>query len=519
MTKKKAGAAKTVLNPNSAKAAVFSADLSDPTVYPRFIEAVELEYFRHIEKLAVPFSSPVTVISGSNRSGKTTLLLSIACSHFDFKKRNYTNGKLERQTWSNVMKLTSHDVQKSDWTYHLTIKTGAKSERKRGQRKHDTRKWNGLGKKESQIKGVDVVYLDLDRILPARHYSPVLHQKAKNATGIAVSHGKQEFIEACLSYVLEEQFSVKKLADHLGKDLLGFSSSSSYSSYNSASGEDVLSRILIDCIDAPENSLILIDELELGLHPKVQRRLMDMIFEVSERDHKQFIITTHSGTVISSVPDKSRVFIDLRDGKHVAVSPISINAALSKMDSSAHPLIDVFCEDEWSRKIVEKSLQAIEARAVPGVSSRLFNIIESGPASDTHTNFLVRDRIYKQVRIKSGHVCILDGDMRSKKNSDKKPFYPPKDGLFFLPSDVAPEKLLCDIYESANKNTQLRYHIDNSNVHCLFDKMIDHCGFASTQEAFDACWHAVMASATWAPEFDKLTDFLIQECRRYSPDL
>lgn len=515
----KAAQEKITLNPRKAHCAVFSADLSDPKVYPKFIQAVEFENFRHISKLQIDFPSPVTVVSGTNRSGKTTLLLSIACSHFDFNKRNYTNGKLERQTWSNVIKLTTHDKQETDWTYYLNIKSGDKSERKRGQRKHATKKWNGLGKKESQIKSVNVVYLDLDRILPARHFSPVLHKKAKNAAGGAVSIKNQNLIEAGLSYILEETYCVKKLADHLGKDLLGFSAENNYSSYNSASGEDVLSRILIDCIEAPKYSLILIDELELGLHPKVQRRLMDMIFEMSNRDHKQFIITTHSGTVLSSVPDKARVFIDMRNGTHESVNSISINAALSKMDSDAHPLIDMFCEDECAERIVEKSLQDIEKRNIPGLTSRLFNVIKSGSAADTYSNFIVRGRIYDKVRIKSGHVCVLDGDMRDKKDKNKNLLYPPIGGLFFLPGNHPPEKILCDIYEKKNKSKSLRYHIDNSNVHCLFQKMVENCGFASVDEAFDACWKEVMSSDIKKAEFDILTEFLIAECRRYSPDL
>lgn len=514
-----ATAPKIIINPKAARSAVFSADLTSAKSYPRFIEQVRFENFRHISNLCVNFPSPVTVVSGSNRSGKTTLLLSIACSHFEFKKRNYSNGKLERQTWSDVLKFTNHDMQKSDWTYHLKIKTGSKSETKRGQRKYKTKKWNGLGKKESQIKSVNVVYLDLDRILPARYFSSVLHKKAQKSVGSKVSNANQIFIETCISYILEEKYSLTKLADHLGKDLLGFSVANNYSSYNSASGEDVISRIIIDCIEAPKNSLILIDELELGLHPKIQRRLMDVIFEVSNKDQKQFIITTHSGTVISSVPDNARVFIDTRAASHHSVNPISINAALSKMDSEAHPLVDIFCEDPCAKKIIGKALQYIDSGAIPGISSRLFNIIQSGSAIDTYTNFIVRSRIFDKVRIRSGHVCILDGDMRTLKDKKGNIRFPPQDGLYFLPGNCPPEKLLCDIYENNNNNASLRYHIDDSNVHCLFQKMQEFVPFASEDDAFNACWQEFISSANGKSEFDNLVSFLQDECRRYSPDL
>ncbi len=37
--------------------------------------------------------------------------MSIACSHLNFLRRNPKNGNLERNTWSSLMKLTSHDKQ------------------------------------------------------------------------------------------------------------------------------------------------------------------------------------------------------------------------------------------------------------------------------------------------------------------------------------------------------------------------------------------------------------------------
>ena len=48
----------------------------------------------------------------------------------------------------------------------------------------------------------------------------------------------------------------------------------------------------------------------MGLHPKIQRRLMDVIRNVSRNDNKQFIMTPHSGTILDSVCLSSRIFIE-----------------------------------------------------------------------------------------------------------------------------------------------------------------------------------------------------------------
>jgi predicted ATPase len=508
------------INPNASKDAVFTADLAAEKCYPRFIEGIQFSDFRHIKDLTLSFSTPVSVISGANKSGKTTVLLSIACSHFEFNKRDYTNGKAARHTWSDVLKFTSHDVQVSDWTYHLAIKSGAKRETRRGQRKAATKKWNGVGKKESQVQGVHVVYIDLDRILPARYYSSALHKKSQLASATNVSTKNQLFIEECISYIFEHEYSLQKIANHMGEDVLGFTGETNkYSSYNCASGEDVLSRILIDSIEAPTNSLILIDEIELGLHPGIQRRLMDIIFEISDRDQKQFILTTHSATIIASVPDKARIFIDRKGADHEPINPISINAALSKMDSIHYPLIDLFCEDEIAEKICNKALQKINHSNIPGISSRLINLVHSGSADVTFSNFKSRERTYNQVKIKSGHSCVLDGDMRSQRDKNGDFFYPPQLGLHFLPGTMAPEKLLCDLYEKKFKNSQLRFHIAHSNVHCLLDKMVEFAGFATKDAAFEAAWACLLEDAQLFAEFENFAAFLVDECRRYSPDL
>jgi len=519
MSAKKSNLAKKI-NPNASRSKVFSSNLADPKCYPRFIERIRFFKFRHIQDLTLNFRTPVSVISGTNKSGKTTVLLSIACSHFEFNKRDYASGKIIRHTWSDVLKFTPHDKQTSDWTYFLSIKAGDKRDTRRGQRKAATKKWNGVGKKETQVKDVEAVYIDLDRIQPARYYSSALHKKSQTESPTNVSAKNQVFIDDCVSYILENNYSLKKIANHLGEDVLGFvGESNEYSSYNCASGEDVLSRILIDCIEAPSYSLILIDEIELGLHPKVQRRLMDIILEISAKDQKQFIITTHSSTVMSCVPEKARIFIDRRNEEHEPISPISINAALSKMDSTQYPLIDLFCEDEIAKKICHKALFALNKINIPGISASLINVVESGSADLTYANFQSRQRTYEKIKIKSGHSCLLDGDMRNKLNSENKRIYPDEQGLHFLPGNLPPEKLLCDLYEKKNNNSQFRYHVDNSNVHCLLEKMTEFYGFTTKEAAFEAAWTCLLENETYLSEFENVVNFLVGECRRYSPDL
>src|SRR5690606_14508702 len=108
--------ARKKINPNRDRALVNALDLTKEKVYTKFLKVIDFEHYRHIKSLKVNFNHPISVISGTNRSGKSTILMSIACSHFNFIKRNSQNGNLERHTWSSLMQFTSKDIQKEDWT-------------------------------------------------------------------------------------------------------------------------------------------------------------------------------------------------------------------------------------------------------------------------------------------------------------------------------------------------------------------------------------------------------------------
>jgi predicted ATPase len=500
------------INPNADKDYVNSLDLSIAKVYPKFLKTIELEPFRHIQSLKVHFNHPISVISGTNRSGKSTLLMAIACSHFNFVKRNPQNGNLERHTWSSLMQFTNKDLQTEDWTYYITYKLGDKNDRKKGQRKKSTKKWNGIAKKESQFNFRDVVFIDLDRISPARNFSKVIFNKSKSSQGVTISTNNSVIIEQYLSYILEETFTLNKLASYQDKDIFNYQNTNQYSSYNAATGEEVLTKIIVDIVEAQTNSLILIDEIEIGLHPKVQRRLIQVLYHISRHYNKQFILTSHSQTILSSVPDISRVFIEKNyQGNYKTIQNISVNAALSKMDSESYPLIDLYCEDDIAEIIINKVLTKLQINQNITNIKDLVNVIVSGSADKTYNFFSVHKETYPFKKIKTGYACILDGDMRSKFSNDPN--------LHFLYSNYSPEKFLTEHYLRNNPNPNLNFHLQNSDNHCLFDKMNELQIGTSKNEAFEICWSEFSQSTEGIAYVSELESFIIDMLKKYSPEL
>lgn len=507
------------LNPQSAKNELNSflekTDQDKVHMYPQFFNMVKLEQFRHVSNLELRFVHPISIISGSNRSGKTSALMTIACSHYNFDRKDVANGTWRRATWSHLVRFTNHDIQTQDWTYYIEYREGNAQRSDRGYRKHISKKWGGAGKKEKQIGRPDekhpeggrhVCLIDLNRINPARHLTSSAYNKAKKADATTVAN--QRDINEYLSYILENGYVIDKLVEAADNNVYKFRSGGthSYSSFNTASGEDVLVNLLGQILHMPDYSLILIDEIEVGLHPKIQRRLMDVIYIISQKQHKQFIITSHSYAVIDSVTEASRIFIQNNAGNFVAMTGLTTYETLTRMDSVAFPVAMIYVEDVISKQIVENAI-AENNIINPGIG-RLVKTVIVGPASETYKYFKTRQRLNSVETLFPKAACVLDGDMQHKKNKNGDLTYPPESNLFFHFSEEAPEKMLVTAYLARYPNTELQYHVENSNPHCLLNKIVE-LGLAVDQsQAFDCCFNLYKTSDNGSKHFQELKQFI-----------
>ena len=97
-------------------------------------------------------------------------------------------------------------------------------------------------------------------------------------------------------------------------------------------------------IDAvPQNSLLIIDEIEMALHPQAQVRLVEKISEIAAVKQLTVIFSTHSATIIKSIDKKQLIY--LKDTGSGNITPIK----------SAYPaqiLGDVAFEDELSADFI-----------------------------------------------------------------------------------------------------------------------------------------------------------------------
>ncbi len=505
-----------MLNFNHIKDCKAKLNAYDPLIFinsgnsfAHFVNSIEIEDFRHIHNLNISFDHPVTILTGTNKIGKTSILLLVACSHYSFLRYDSTKPEtiLRRHTWRDVLSFTNYENASRDYGYRLLWRVGNDSRNGESKRYSTSQAWTGVGKASSdprrtnaQIRDREVRFIDLERVLPARNFSHSLLRKISNTTKTRL----QPEIEQAFAYILETpNVEVHQIGSHINKiAFLITYQSELYSSYNAASGEESLINILVDIFNAPNNSLILIDEIEAGFHPYIQRRLADVIQYISWIHKKQFIITTHSPTMLSAFNQKSRKFIDKNcAGDYESISRISVNGAFSKMDSKAYPLLNLYCEDEVAEFIIKNLL--IEINASHKYFNRLINIIKSGPADQVKNDYIRHKRNYNQFRLKLGYACVFDGDFKNDPNYSNY-YMNPDEYSFFLYPYIAPEKFLVRAFVTTIRNIPLQTALNYSDHHALFQEMVS-LGLATDEnQARQICWDSFKTK----PEYNKLvTDF------------
>jgi len=356
-----------------------------------------------------------------------------------------------------------------------------------------------------------VRFIDLERILPGRSFSNALYRKANSA----VASRLDLEVEQAFSYIFGvDGVEISEVGNHINKSCFLISQAGqSYSSYNAASGEEAVICLLKDIIGCSPNSLVLIDEVEAGFHPSVQRKLADVIQYISWRDKKQFIITTHSPTLLSAFPGSSRRFIEKVGGAYRVINRISHQAARSKMDASGYPLFRLYCEDDLAHYLISKVLTKVSAE-LP-YFHRLVDVIESGPIDQVKNDYERHKRNFPQYRNPVGYCAVFDGDHKDHPNYSNYYGNTTEQALFLYPFD-APEKFLVRAYLAAHPNPDLASALLHSDHHGLFQQMVNLCLAANKSDALSACYEAFTNSPDYAKHLYDLSTFLVGIATKYS---
>jgi predicted ATPase len=303
-------------------------------------KSLEINNWKQFAKINIEFHDRLTILTGANASGKTTILNALAL-HFGWQinELNAPRNTNSNGEWNYVDQID--DVNKTNLIGQLTYKNGSISLLQRPTENSPTYQLKFLSP-----KSVSGMYLPEHR--PTFRYIPVDQSKITKASTIAQafktvlnllknltsSHDKlptnyyikqtllnckelydesnfsQEYqdyyigFEVILRRVLPKTLGFERL-EVRGSEVVCVTSNESWL-IDSASGGigaliDLIWQIFIIDKEANSNIAVLIDEIENHLHASMQRSILPDLVLTFPR--VQFIIATHSPLIIGSVKE------------------------------------------------------------------------------------------------------------------------------------------------------------------------------------------------------------------------
>ncbi|WP_050998995.1 ATP-dependent nuclease [Marinobacter nauticus] len=169
--------------------------------------------------------------------------------------------------------------------------------------------------------------------------------------------------------------------------------------------------------------LFLIEEPEIGLSPATQTRLLDMLAVVSSERKKQFIISTHSPSIVSALGSKN-VFLMKKD-RVCYWLPSNEDNSLEELGLKLGKKRIVFVEDRKAGLMLEYLLSIYGSRFM-----RRAEIIFLGGESHVYE---VVNRI-QSVPSEISFIGVLDADEKGNKKYEAS-----KADFLFLPGSFPPE--------------------------------------------------------------------------------
>jgi len=423
---------------------------------------------RGLTTCTIPIDYPIIAIAGKNGAGKSTAL-ALACCAYHNKKDGIkaSNRKQAYYTFADFFIrhqnepapeeiLIEYDFAYDNWK--VTPEFPNKKEINSQVRyKSEGGKWNDYASRINR----NVIFIGIERIVP--HSEKSQSKSYRRYFKVGEPKGWEKDLGDIIGYILNKKYEDVKIARHSKYKLpLAKINGISLSGFNMGAGENALFEIFSTIYSAPKGSLIVIDEIELGLHIEAQSRFIRKLKETCIERQIQVICTTHSSEIFDYLPEDARVFIEKTNGKTICTLGHSSEYAFSKLSSENSNELCILVEDDVAQKLTTLILPA-ELR-----SRITIEIIGSASALSVQLA-----STYKRANSKKT-IVLFDGDQKakSKYNSNfaantleiKDPEFSDWFTLKtnYLPSDTWPESWI--IETSKNSTKQLAAHLKTTEA-------------------------------------------------------
>ena len=310
--------------------------------YQKYLLEVRLRNVRAFGDQKITFSFPVTAVIGTNDGGKSTILGATALAYKAVKPGDY------------FPKSNVSDTSMANWRidYNILDRTVEEKGSVSRNARFVSAKW-----RRGDLVERDVVIFPIQRTVPAGE-----QKRYKKFIGIFQKTNVD--IEALPSHVCKapgrilgkdlSNFKIAKLnksdEDYL---LIGYQKANDYSQFHFGAGDASIIEMVSKIEAADNEALILIEEIENGLHPVAIERIVEYLLDAATRKRLQVIFTTHSEYALKQLPPEA--IWACVDGE--AYQGRLSNESLRAITGSAEKERVIFVEDNFAKDRVEDILR------------------------------------------------------------------------------------------------------------------------------------------------------------------
>jgi len=372
---------------------------------------VQIDGLRGWAGQAVELNFPVVAVVGENGSGKSTLMKIAACVYDskDKEKRFYPSAFFVETHWDKIQGVR----------IDFRVKRGPNVDSFRMTKL--TQRWRVPDNAPKR----DVFLLDIARTLPldaSVGYAKIARSAAAEIESAEINDSFRER----LSHVLGRNYSKARFAtsDVDSKRQVGLLEREwgELSQFHQGAGEDATLDLFRTLQGLPDNSLLLIDEVEASLHPRAQRRLVRFLLWLARHRRVQVILSTHSPFVLQELPQEARILLLPGPQGLSVVYGVSADFAMSRLDDEVHPEAYVFVEDRDAEILLREILASSEDTA------KLLHRIAINPVGPANVVAML-GTLGKAGKLPYNSIAVLDGDHEDPSCQS-------------LPGTIAPERMV-----------------------------------------------------------------------------
>lgn len=422
------------------------------------IEKLDIENFRHIKSETIKFGKRLTVISGQNGTGKSSVLGWVA-QLCDFKKTNKRlTDEYFKEDFSNVFMFCPtndyHKNYKVTFTYkneealiseEKVITTRLLQETEKSKIRYRT-DFDGRGK----ALDYPVIYLGLKRLIPFATEKNV-RIKTTNVPDKYINTFSNLSKEILL--LIDDKVNPEAVKS-ANKNTLAMKTDY-YSHLGNSAGQDNIGQILSALLSFQKlkddlkkdysGGILLIDEIDASLYAGSQIKLVDKLYRYAENLDLQIIFTTHSLEIIKHLETKigDDTIINhliIRDGFVNNVLNPTYDYVANKIKNQIQKTNQIIkknfiCEDNIAQHWTNNLLNGTDLKKMLKV--------EKGPFPDGTIVSMSQTKhsLFKNVGF------ILDGDVKKKFLKKKRPYK-----TVFLPDESRPETVMYQFLKGLSDN-------------------------------------------------------------------